>query len=409
MRLLRDPLGTVGDRFARYGATYYVHEGGEGHLLVSCDPAVVREVLVEHPTHWQKRGGANDNLVPILGDGLLTADGEAWKQARRKLQPGFRASAIAGYARRMVDEAAAIDWPEGTSVDVSAEMMALTLRIVCACLFDHDIRGSIATVGATMDALHDAVAAPPLPEWLPTPWRRRRRKAVAKIEALLEAMIAQRRAGPAGDDLLSMLLQAGFDDRGVRDQLITLFLAGHETTSHALSWTWWLLAHHPEALDALHREVDALPSPPDATTPLPFTDAVVNEALRLYPPAYALPRVARCDTTVGPYTVSEGTQVVLWLWHAHRDPAAFDDPDAFRPDRFADGTRPPASFLPFGAGTRMCIGAGFARLELRLLLATLARRYRLRAVEGHEVRPMARVTLSPHGGLPMQVERRGGR
>jgi len=407
VKLVRDPLGTVGERFRRYGPTYYVPEGGDRHLLVTRDPRWIRQVLVEAPRDWRKRGGANDQLVPILGDGLLTADGEAWKAARRKLQPGFRAAAIAGYADRMARAARSLPWHDGDTIDVSAQMMALTLRIVCDCLFHHDIRDDLATVGATMEALHAAVASPPWPRLLPNPWARRRERAVAAIDALIADMVVRRRERP-GEDLLSMLLAAGFDDRGVRDQLVTLFLAGHETTSHAMTWAWWLLGRHPEARQRLHAEVDALPADPDASTELPWVDAVVHEALRLYPPAYTLPRVAARDTRLGPWAVAEGTQVVLWLWHAHRDPDTFEAPDDFRPQRFLDTPSPPG-FFPFGAGTRMCIGAGFARLELLLLLATLARRWQLDPASDATVRPLARVTLAPAGPVSMRITSRSSR
>lgn len=404
--LLRDPIGFVGQRFARYGPTYHVDEGGGGHLYVTRAPDLIRQMLVDDPTAWRKRGGANDQLVPILGDGLLTADGEVWKAARRRLQPGFRAAAVRGYGDRMVARAREVPWVDGGTTDVSADMMALTLDIVCRCLFDHDVSGDVAVVGRTMEALHGAVAAPPLPAWLPSPWRRRQRRAVAAIDALMADMMAARRASGLGDDLLSMLLAAGFDDRGVRDQLVTLFLAGHETTSHALSWAWWLLATHPEVEARLHAEVDALDGDPDASTALPFTDAVAAETLRLFPPAYAVPRVATRLTCLGPWDCPPGTQVVAWIWHAHRDPEVFPEPEAFRPERFL-GTKPPSAYLPFGAGQRMCIGAGFAKLELRLLLATLARRWRLEAAPGQQVVPQARVTLAPKGGLPLTPRRRG--
>jgi cytochrome P450 len=406
--LLADPIGFVGRRFAEHGRTYHVDEGGGGHLYVTCDPELLRQVLVTDPKSWRKRGGANDQLVPILGDGLLTADGEVWKEARRKLQPGFRAAAIAGYADRMVQRAADLPWRDGETLDVSESMMALTLDIVCACLFDHDLQGDHAVIEQTMAALHSAVAAPPLPGWLPTPWRRRRTRAVAAIDTLMAEMVDRRSREGLGDDLLSMLIEAGLPPRAVRDQLVTFFLAGHETTSHALSWAWRLLSRHPEARRRLFDEIDALPGDPDASSELPYTDAVAMEALRLFPPAYALPRVAVHDTTLGPYDAPVGTQVVVWVYHAHRDPDVFEQPEAFRPERFLEG-KPPASFIPFGAGTRMCIGAGFARLELRLLLATIARRWALHSEPDQQVEPLARVTLSPKGGLPLRVQSRASR
>lgn len=405
--LLRDPIGFVGGRFAEYGDLYYVDEGGGSHLFITCDPDRIREVLVERATDFQKRGGANDRLVPILGDGLLTADGPAWKEQRRLLQPRFHSRAIAGYGQTMVDHARDVSWGDGEVIDVSDAMMRLTLRIVCKTLFDHDVVGQTDTIAATMDALRRGSAQSLLPDWVPTPGRIRTRRAVADIDALIERLVAERRRDGLRDDLLSMLLDVGLDAQRVRDNLVTLFLAGHETTSHALSWTWWLLATHPEAEARLHRELaDVLGDrEPTMDDPLPWTDAVIQESMRLFPPAYAIPRVARVDTELGGYELPAGSQVVSWVWHCHRG-RSFEDADAFRPERFLDPAFPKHAYLPFGSGSRMCIGAGFARMELRLLLASLARRYRLRSEPGQQVEPLPRVTLSPKGGLPLRVERR---
>lgn len=408
--LLSDPIAYVGGRFSEFGDLYHVDEGGGSHLYITRAPDRIREVLVERAGDYQKRGGANDRLVPVLGNGLLTADGEAWKEQRRLLQPRFHQRAIAGYAATMVGHTRAVAWGDGETVDVSDEMMRLTLRIVCQALFDHDVQDQADAIGATMDALRRASEQSLLPDWIPTPGRFRARRAVAGIDALIARLVAERREEGLRDDLLSMLLDVGLDPTLVRDNLVTLFLAGHETTSHALSWTWWLLAKHPEAEARLHAELDEVLGDRDPTVDdlpsLPWTDAVIQESMRLFPPAYAIPRVARVDTELGGYPVTAGSQVVSWLWHCHRGPW-FEAPDAFRPERFLQPTFPKHAYLPFGAGTRMCIGAGFARMELRLVLATLARRYRLRATPGQTVRPLPRVTLSPEGGLPLRVERRG--
>jgi cytochrome P450 len=287
--------------------------------------------------------------------------------------------------------------------------MRLTLRIVCKALFDHDVRDEADAIAATMEAVRRASEQSLLPDWVPTPGRLRARRAVAGMDALIARLVDERRAEGLRDDLLSMLLDVGLDATRVRDNLVTLFLAGHETTSHALSWTWWLLATHPEAEARLHDELDGVLGDRDPTVDdlpsLPWTEAVIQESMRLFPPAYAIPRVARVDTELGGYPIAAGSQVVGWVWHCHRGPW-FDDADAFRPERFLTPTFPKHAYLPFGAGTRMCIGAGFARMELRLVLATLARRYRLHAAPGQRVATLPRVTLSPDGGLPLRVERR---
>jgi cytochrome P450 len=408
--LVADPLGFVGERFREHGDLYHVDEGGGSHLYVTCDADRIREVLVERAADFCKAGGANDRLVPFLGNGLLTADGESWREQRRLTQPRFHARAITGYARTMVDHAEAVAWTDGERVDVSDAMMRLTLRIVCKALFDHEVRDDADHVAATMDALRHGTAQSLLPDWVPTPTRIAARRAVRRIDALIARLIEERTAGGLRDDLLSMLLDVGLDRRLVRDDVVTLFLAGHETTSHALSWTWWLLATHPDAEARLHQELDDVlggraPTVDDVER-LPFTAAVASEAMRLFPPAFAVARVAAVDTQLGEYRLAAGSQVLSWIWHCHRSARWFDEPEAFRPERFLAPTFPKHAYLPFGAGTRMCIGAGFAKMELVLVLASLARRWRLIAAPGQTVTPLARVTVSPKGGLPLTVARR---
>jgi cytochrome P450 len=410
--LVADPLGFVGGRFAEYGELYHVDEGGGSHLYVTCDADRIREVLVERAADFRKAGGANDRLVPILGDGLLTADGASWKEQRRLMQPRFHARAIAGYGQTMVAHAEALQWEDGQRLDVSEAMMQLTLRIVCKALFDHEVESDADDIASTMEALRQGSVRSLLPDWLPTPTAWRRRQAVRRIDALIARLIEERRSTGLRSDLLSMLLEVGLDEKLVRDDVVTLFLAGHETTSHALSWTWWLLANHPEATARLHEELDQVlggraPTVEDVER-LPWTSAVLSEAMRLYPPAYAIPRVAATETRLGPFTLAPGSQVVCWIWHCHRSPRWFEAPEAFRPERFLQPAFPKHAWLPFGAGTRMCIGAGFARMELALLLASLARRYRLLAAPGQVVVPQPRITLAPQGGLPLTVSRRVG-
>jgi cytochrome P450 len=407
-QLVRDPLTFVGQRFAEYGDIYHVDEGGGQHLYVTAHPDMLRELLVTRAKDMQKRGGANDRLVPVLGDGLLTADGEVWRRSRKLMNPSFHRSAIAGYAETMRQHAEQVDWPDGEVVDVSERMMALTLRIVTKALFDHDVGDGTDTVARTMRALHALSDGTALPRWVPTPQSLRARRALRGLHALIEALISDREREGLRDDLLSMLLSVGLERPLVRDQLVTLFLAGHETTSHAMSWTWWLLATHPEVEARLHAELAQVlgGDAPTADTALPYTDAVIAESLRLFPPAFALPRVATVDTEIGGYPIAAGSQVVGFIWHCHRDPRWWGDAETFRPERFLEPTHPRDAYLPFGAGPRMCIGAGFAKLELRVLLATLAQRVRLVAAPGQVVLPRAGVTLSPRGGLPLRVERR---
>ncbi|MCB9689434.1 MAG: cytochrome P450 [Alphaproteobacteria bacterium] len=410
-QIAADPLGFVGRRFAEFGDTYHVDEGGGRHLYVTRHPDRMREVLVERAVDYQKAGGANDRLVPVLGDGLLTADGESWKRQRTLIQPRFHAKAIAGYGATMVEHAEAVALTDGEVVDVSALMMALTLRIVTKALFDHDVRSETDDVARSMEAFRDLTQLSLLPEWIPTPSRVRGRRAIGELDAIIARMVEERRRDGLREDLLSMLLDVGLEPALVRDDVVTLFLAGHETTSHALSWTWWLLSGHPEAEARLHEELarvlgDRPPTVADVER-LPYVAAVVSEAMRLFPPAFTVARVATRPTRLGDWEVQPGSQVMCWLYHAHHDGRWFVDPEAFRPERFLEPVHPKHAYLPFGAGTRMCIGAGFAKMELSLIVASLARRYRfLRTSADQRVRPKARITLSPDGGLPLRVARR---
>lgn len=408
--MLTDAIDFVGARFEAYGDTYRVDEGGGRFLYVTRDPEAIRDLLVSNARDFRKRGGANDRLLPILGDGLLTAEGDAWQEARRLLQPTFHRTAVQAYAEAMAGHARALSWTDGQRLDLSNAMARLTLDIVCDTLFDHVNRdGDVDAIARTMLTLQENTNRL-LPDWVPSRSRQRGRVALVELHDHIDRLCARRELEGLRTDMVSMLLRVGLDRRQIRDQLVTFFLAGHETTSHALTWTWWLLATHPQVEARLHAELDASLAPNEAPGPdhdLPLLDAILQESLRLYPPAYVLPRVARRDTTLHGLPIAAGSQVVAWLWHVHRDARSFPDPDAFRPDRFLTDDIPRHAYLPFGSGQRMCIGIAFARMELRILLAMLARRYRLVAPPGQQVRPKPRVTLIPQvegaAGVPMRV------
>jgi len=423
---LLDPFGVVAGRFARYGDLYRVNTR-DGVLYVGRHPDHLRDVLVTHAADWGKTHTAFQQLSRVLGEGLLTTDGAVWQRQRRLVQPAFARSRMEGYAAVMVDEArrTADTWTDGDTRDVSADMMALTLRIVSRTLFGHDAAGDIAPVAHSMRALQDLAARPELlPPWMPSPWRHRLERATATLDRMMHGLIdARRNAGPghAADDLLQRLLDArddegdgkGLSQKEIRDQLVTLFLAGHETTSHALGWTWYLLSQHPEAAATLHAELDRvlgdrLPTLADLDA-LPYTEQVLKESMRLYPPVYLLARKAIADTTLGGHAVKAGSELVLWTYFTHRDPRWYPDHAAFRPERFApeaEAALPRLAWVPFGAGPRACIGRAFAMMEAKLLLATLARSFRVELVPGHPVEPLPRVTLVPRHGLRMTVHRR---
>jgi cytochrome P450 len=318
-------------------------------------------------------------------------------------------------------------WRDGTQIDVAEAMMHLTLGIVGRTLFDADVEDRAGHVGRALTAVLESfwttmLPFPDLIDRLPIPALRRGRAARAELDGIIYGLIAERRRSP-GDrgDLLSMLLLAqdeeqggrGMTDTQVRDEAMTIFLAGHETTANALSWTWYLLARHPDAEARLHAELDTVLGgrvPTLADTPrLRVVEQVISEAMRLYPPAWIIGRRAIHDYDVAGYRLPAGTIVLLSPYVSHRDPRHFVEPDRFVPERWTPEFRqglPPFAYFPFGGGTRRCIGESFAWMELMLVVATIASRWRLRLVPGHRVVPQPVVTLRLKHGLKMSMEAR---
>lgn len=407
-----DAIGTVGRRFERYGDIYYAPSGGTP-LYVLRHPDHIHEVLATRAGDYRKQHSALTMLARVLGSGLLTSDGETWQRHRRLLGPAFRRDTMAGYASVFVEEAARVSdgWSDGAVVDVGAAMMELTLRAVCRALFGHDAAGDVGRVDRAMQSFHRAVATPALlPRWLPGSPEQRVAEGVNDLDELVFGLIRSRRAeGRTGPprDLLDELLVASDDggklsEREVRDELVTMFLAGHETTSHALTWTWWLLATHPEEAHALHAELEAvlrgeLPRFEHAAE-LGVCDRTVMEAMRLYPPVYAIARSAHTDTRIGDYDVPADSEVVIWVYWTQRDERWWPASDEFRPERFLPeraAGRPRLAYLPFGAGGRACIGRHFAQLEAQLVVATLAQRWAFEPLPGATPKPKPRITLVP--------------
>lgn len=393
--------------------------------------------LVNHPdlvwqtlaTHHQgvRKSPVLQGAKRVLGEGLLTSEGAFHQRQRRMIQPLFHRERIAGYAPAMVDlcERTTARWTDGQVMDLHAEMARLTLAIVAATVFDSDVRESDAAgVGRAMhDVLDrfDRLFSPWLPvlERLPLPSTLRYRRGKVIFDQTVQRLIgARRRKGADGDDLLSMLIRAqedgtGMTDGQVRDEAVTLFLAGHETTSSALTWTWHLLGLAPEAESRLHAEVDHVlggraPSADDLND-LPYVDAVLSESMRLRPPAWAIGRRVTQSYEAGGTRIGAGSVVIVSPWLLHHDPRWWgDDAERFRPERWLhDGGRPRHAFLPFGGGPRMCIGEGFARMEARLLLAGLARGWRFEADPDHRVEMQPVITLRPRTGVRARAYRRG--
>jgi len=398
------------------------------HLVVLNHPQLIRDVLVTNQRNFRKGRGL-EKARKLLGDGLLTSEGETHLRQRRLMQPAFHKERIASYAATMTEYADRVQqrWTDGATLDIAEEMMRLTLGVVGRTLFNADVESHARNVGEALTAVLNSFWTTMLPfadllEKLPIPLLKKGRAARAQLDAIVYGLIAERRRSP-GDrgDLLSMLLLAqdeeqggrGMTDTQVRDEAMTIFLAGHETTANALAWTWFLLSGAPHVEERLHEEVDRVlggRTPTVADLPrLPVVEQVITESMRLYPPAWLIGRRAIGAYPVNGYTLPPRTIVLVSPYVTQRDARFFDDADCFRPDRWTPEFRQglvPFAYFPFGGGTRRCIGEAFAWMELALVTASIAQRWRLRLVPGHPVVPQPVVTLRMKHGLRMTVERR---
>lgn len=391
-------------------------------------PDFARQVLVDEPEKFQKPRLIKRAFQPFAGDGLLTSDGALWRQQRKLMQPAFHHGALATYADVMVrhTERLAARFADGQTIELQMQMSALTLAIVVECLFGGDVTGQAGELSRLMSALLDATnhrlnSALRLPAWVPTARHLRERRAVKRFDEILRDLIAARRSSSDGRrDLLSMLLTAvdqesgtRMSDRQLRDEMMTLFLAGHETTANLLTWTWFLLSQHPDVEAVLFDEVDRAvqgrrPALVDLAN-LPYTEMIIREALRLYPPAPGVAREPIEEVTIGGWVVPKGSLISVNTFVMQRDPRFFPDPERFDPARFQPGWEqriPRAAYLPFGAGPRVCIGNSFAMMEARLILATVAQRWRMRLEPDQEIKPVQLVTVRAKNGIRVRLERR---
>ncbi len=388
-------------------------------------PDYIEQVLVTDNRKFIKGRILRKNRQ-LFGNGLLTSEGDFWLRQRRLAQPAFHRGRVASYADTMVRFASrmASEWRGGEERDIHAEMMRLTLSIVAKTLFDADVDREAKRVGHALEAImqlnSDFRKLILTPTWLPTPRKIRATIATAKLNRIIYRFIDERRAsGVDNGDLLSMLLAARDDDgsrmtnRQLRDEAITIFLAGHETTANALSWTWMLLAQNPQVEAKLHEELDAVlggrtPNVDDLPS-LRYTGQVITESMRLYPPAWGMARIAIEDTEIGGYPIPKGCGVSLAQWVVHRDPRWFEAPLEFRPERWEGDLLkriPRFAYFPFGGGPRQCIGNNFAVMEATLLLATLAQQFRISLTPGREIIPAASITLRPKTGIWGRIEKR---
>jgi cytochrome P450 len=420
-------LGYLTEWSRRYGDVVAIRLGPARIWLLN-HPDLAEEVLVHKNRLFIKHFGLR-TARPSLGDGLLTSEGDFWRRQRRLAQPAFHRERVHGYGRVMIEftERMLGGWSDGQRRDVQADMMRLTLEIVTKTLFDTDIAHGAAGIARAMETLMESFTdrvnrLVRFPTWVPIPSNFKFRKALKTVEDTLYAIIAERRrTGDDRGDFLSMLLHAqdtegdgtGMTDRQLRDEAVTLFMAGHETTANTLAWVWYLLSSHPEAEAALHAELDQVldgRAPEVSDLPwLVYADRVVTETLRLMPTAWLLGREATEPTDIGGYRVARGTTLWMSQWVIQRDPRWFDDPDSFRPGRWADDLAkriPRYAYFPFGGGPRICIGSSFAQMEAVLILAAIARRFRVRVPAGTVVKPVPTMTLRPDGGVPVVLEER---
>jgi cytochrome P450 len=423
----RDQLGFYARCAREYGDVVPVRLGPFPGLLIY-HPDAIEEVLVVRNRDFIKSRGVR-LMRAFLGDGLFTAEGDLWLRQRRLMQPAFHRQRVAAYGESMAAYAArqAADWHDGAVLDIHEEMMAVTRAIVAKTLFDADVSEEARAIGDASEIVMEYFGKrfgsllALLPLWLPTPANLRLRRAIRRLDEVVYRMIADRRRSPEDrGDLLSILLEAQdaddgsrMSDRQVRDEAMTLFLAGHETTAVALSWTWYLLAQHPEVDAQLADELRAaLGGRPPAVTDLPalrYAEMVVMESMRLYPPAYGIGREATRPTEVAGHPVPAGGIVIMPTWVVQRDARWFDEPEAFRPERWAhDAMRrlPRFAYFPFGGGPRQCIGNTFATMEATLVLAAIARRFRLALMPGQRVTPTPYITLRPEPGIRVHLEGR---
>jgi len=420
------------DAARRFGEVAYLKIGPRrGYLLTN--PADVRHVLQDNAANYRK-SPLYDKLRQSLGNGLLTSEGAFWLRQRRIAQPAFhrqRIAALAGLMAAAVNESA-VDWEAiasaRTPVDIGDEMMRLTRTVVLRTLLGADLgpfTGEIDGAWKVMNEhIGDSFWSLGLTNGWPTPRNRRFQAARAVLRGAVEYAIRQRREqGAEGDDLLSMLMHARDEDTGesmtdeqLRVEVTTFLLAGQETTSLALTWTFYLLSQHAAVRERLEGEVDAVlggrPAAYDDLPNLPLTRRVIDESMRLYPPAWGFSRQALGDDELGGYRLPRGWLAFLMPYVLHRLPTHWPDPDRFDPDRFLperSADRPKFAYLPFGAGPRQCIGNQFALLEAHLTVATLAQGFRLTLVPGHPVEAWPLITLRPRFGMPMTIERRRAR
>ncbi len=412
-----DPIGLFQYLAKEFGDAVHYKIGPE-HIVFLNDQALIREVLVVQNDNFTKERTVRRTKM-LLGEGMISSEGEQHRAQRQVAQPAFHRQRIRAYAETIVEESLRTreSWHNGQKLDVSQEMMHMALRIVARTLFRTELGSEVQELADAINRimrLYNYLVALPAVETLihlRVPGLSQFTSAKRTVDAIVYRMIEQHIQAPGGDDLLDMMLRAEDSSKeSLRDQVITVFLAGYETVANALIWTWYLLSQNPSAEKTMFREVSEVL---DGRTPsiddlprLRYTEWVFAESMRLYPPAWAMGRQAREDFTLGPYRLPAKTTILISQFVTQRDARHFVDPLVFRPERFAPAGRatfPKFAYFPFGAGSRQCIGESFAWMEGVLALATIAQRWRLQLVPGHRVEPQPLITLRPKFGMRMML------
>ncbi|SIR83144.1 Cytochrome P450 [Haladaptatus litoreus] len=423
LAFLRDPFGFMTRTAREYGDIAYMEEP-HGNLYQLNHPEYIEQVLVQNNQNYVKGDIFQGTLGPMTGNGILNSEGAVWRRNRHLIQPAFHPGRIEAYAEMMTNltEEMLETWADGETRLVHEDMMTLTLKIVAQALFGVDIDDYVEPIAESLEEFMEAtesLANMVLPPGIPTPSRMQTKAARKKLDEVVYHLIEQRRENPGENDVLSTLLDVTDDDghrmtdEQIRDEVVTLLLAGHETTALSLTLTMYVLGEHPKVEEKLVAELDeVLDGRPPTMADLPnltYTEQVVKESMRLYPPVPGIIRQPVKPDIIGGYEIPAGSTVQMNQWVVHRDPRWYDDPLAFQPERWTEefeGSLPKLAYFPFAAGPRRCIGDRFAMLEARLLLATIYQQYHLELTPETELDLMATVTARPKKVIPMTVRRR---
>ncbi|WP_404330986.1 cytochrome P450 [Mesobacillus maritimus] len=424
----RNPLRFMQTLASKYGHIVRFRLGPLHKVILLSDPELIKEVLVTKQKCFIKSREVQ-SLKTLVGEGLLTSEKDMHMQQRRLIQPAFKKTHINAYAQDMIDltEEYMSKWNDGMETEITKDMLDITLGIISKTMFSMDFKEGHELLGDSVEngmklAIKRMRSILPLPLWVPSKTNREYKQVAQALDQVLFSIIGNRRQNDSHkEDLLGILMNArddehgtGMTDQQLRDELMTIFLAGHETTANALSWTIFLLSQHPEVEEELHNEIDSVIGSESLKLEhfqrLSYTQNVIWESLRLFPPAYVIGRQVDEDVEIGGYLFKKGETVLMSQFVIHRLPDYFEDPEDFRPARFENNfmkTLPTYAYFPFGGGPRVCIGNHFAFMEMVLVLACIAQRYRLRLIGHHEtIKPQPLITLRPKPGLKMKLEKR---